>query len=211
MDRIKMYEEFMKKTILVFSLLAIFSNIATAQNIYKYIDKNGAVVYVDKMLISISQEVDVYKKGSASLKKVIQKDEQLENTSDEVVEDENVKRKRLEQNKKDQRLILLYQKVEDIDNARNNEVKDIKRNIENDRLALATLEEKKEVVESTLAKNPKNKDNLNKELGLIIENINSITNNIVKNEDSLNKINLRYMEDKERFLEIKASATNVKK
>ena len=206
-----MYEEFMKKTILVFSLLAIFSNIATAQNIYKYIDKNGAVVYVDKMLISISQEVDVYKKGSASLKKVIQKDEQLENTSDEVVEDENVKRKRLEQNKKDQRLILLYQKVEDIDNARNNEVKDIKRNIENDRLALATLEEKKEVVESTLAKNPKNKDNLNKELGLIIENINSITNNIVKNEDSLNKINLRYMEDKERFLEIKASATNVKK
>ena len=211
MDRIKMYEEFMKKTILVFSLLAIFSNIATAQNIYKYIDKNGAVVYVDKMLISISQEVDVYKKGSASLKKVIQKDEQLENASEEVVEDENVKRKRLEQNKKDQRLILLYQKVEDIDNARNNEVKDIKRNIENDRLALATLEEKKEVVESTLAKNPKNKDNLNKELGLIIENINSITNNIVKNEDSLNKINLRYMEDKERFLEIKASATNVKK
>ena len=211
MDRIKMYEEFMKKTILVFSLLAIFSNIATAQNIYKYIDKNGAVVYVDKMLISISQEVDVYKKGSAYLKKVIQKDEQLENASDEVVEDENVKRKRLEQNKKDQRLILLYQKVEDIDNARNNEVKDIKRNIENDRLALATLEEKKEVVESTLAKNPKNKDNLNKELGLIIENINSITNNIVKNEDSLNKINLRYMEDKERFLEIKASATNVKK
>ncbi len=211
MDRIKMYEEFMKKTILVFSLLAIFSNIATAQNIYKYIDKNGAVVYVDKMLISISQEVDVYKKGSAYLKKVIQKDEQLENASEEVVEDENVKRKRLEQNKKDQRLILLYQKVEDIDNARNNEVKDIKRNIENDRLALATLEEKKEVVESTLAKNPKNKDNLNKELGLIIENINSITNNIVKNEDSLNKINLRYMEDKERFLEIKASATNVKK
>ena len=206
-----MYEEFMKKTILVFSLLAIFSNIATAQNIYKYIDKNGAVVYVDKMLISISQEVDVYKKGSAYLKKVIQKDEQLENASEEVVEDENVKRKRLEQNKKDQRLILLYQKVEDIDNARNNEVKDIKRNIENDRLALATLEEKKEVVESTLAKNPKNKDNLNKELGLIIENINSITNNIVKNEDSLNKINLRYMEDKERFLEIKASATNVKK
>ena len=201
----------MKKTILVFSLLAIFSNIATAQNIYKYIDKNGAVVYVDKMLISISQEVDVYKKGSAYLKKVIQKDEQLENASEEVVEDENVKRKRLEQNKKDQRLILLYQKVEDIDNARNNEVKDIKRNIENDRLALATLEEKKEVVESTLAKNPKNKDNLNKELGLIIENINSITNNIVKNEDSLNKINLRYMEDKERFLEIKASATNVKK
>ena len=116
------------------------------------------------------------------------------------MEDENVKRKRLEQNKKDQRLILLYQKVEDIDNARNNEVKDIKRNIENDRLALATLEEKKDVVESTLAKNPKNKDNLNKELGLIIENINSITNNIVKNEDSLNKINLRYMEDKERFL-----------
>ena len=163
------------------------------------------------MPISISQEVDVYKKGSASLKKVIQKDEQLENASDEVVEDENVKRKRLEQNKKDQRLILLYQKVEDIDNARNNEVKDIKRNIENDRLALATLEEKKEVVESTLAKNPKNKDNLNKELGLIIENSNSITNNIVKNEDSLNKINLRYMEDKERFLEIKASATNVKK
>ena len=211
MDRIKMYEEFMKKTILAFSLLAIFSNIATAQNIYKYIDKNGAVVYVDKMLISISQEVDVYKKGSAYLKKVIQKDEQLENASEEVVEDENVKRKRLEQNKKDQRLILLYQKVEDIDNARNNEVKDIKRNIENDRLALATLEEKKEVVESTLAKNPKNKDNLNKELGLIIENINSITNNIVKNEDSLNKINLRYMEDKERFLEIKASATNVKK
>ena len=211
MDRIKMYEEFMKKTILVFSLLAIFSNIATAQNIYKYIDKNGAVVYVDKMLISISQEVDVYKKGSAYLKKVIQKDEQLENASEEVVEDENVKRKRLEQNKKDQRLILLYQKVEDIDNARNNEVKDIKRNIENDRLALATLEEKKEVVESTLAKNPKNKDNLNKELGLIIENINSITNNIVKNEDSLNKINLRYMEDKERFLEIKASATNEKK
>ena len=211
MDRIKMYEEFMKKTILVFSLLAIFSNIATAQNIYKYIDKNGAVVYVDKMLISISQEVDVYKKGSAYLKKVIQKDEQLENASEEVVEDENVKRKRLEKNKKDQRLILLYQKVEDIDNARNNEVKDIKRNIENDRLALATLEEKKEVVESTLAKNPKNKDNLNKELGLIIENINSITNNIVKNEDSLNKINLRYMEDKERFLEIKASATNVKK
>ncbi len=211
MDRIKMYEEFMKKTILVFSLLAIFSNIATAQNIYKYIDKNGTVVYVDKMPISISQEVDVYKKGSASLKKVIQKDEQLENASEEVVEDENVKRKRLEQNKKDQRLILLYQKVEDIDNARNNEVKDIKRNIENDRLALATLEEKKEVVESTLAKNPKNKDNLNKELGLIIENINSITNNIVKNEDSLNKINLRYMEDKERFLEIKASATNVKK
>ncbi len=211
MDRIKMYEEFMKKTILVFSLLAIFSNIATAQNIYKYIDKNGAVVYVDKMPISISQEVDVYKKGSAYLKKVIQKDEQLENASEEVVEDENVKRKRLEQNKKDQRLILLYQKVEDIDNARNNEVKDIKRNIENDRLALATLEEKKEVVESTLAKNPKNKDNLNKELGLIIENINSITNNIVKNEDSLNKINLRYMEDKERFLEIKASATNVKK
>lgn len=211
MDRIKMYEEFMKKTILVFSLLAIFSNIATAQNIYKYIDKNGAVVYVDKMPISISQEVDVYKKGSAYLKKVIQKDEQLENASEEVVEDENVKRKRLEQNKKDQRLILLYQKVEDIDNARNNEVKDIKRNIENDRLALATLEEKKEVVESTLAKNPKNKDNLNKELGLIIENINSITNNIVKNEDSLNNINLRYMEDKERFLEIKASATNVKK
>lgn len=206
-----MYEEFMKKTILVFSLLAIFSNIATAQNIYKYIDKNGAVVYVDKMPISISQEVDVYKKGSAYLKKVIQKDEQLENASEEVVEDENVKRKRLEQNKKDQRLILLYQKVEDIDNARNNEVKDIKRNIENDRLALATLEEKKEVVESTLAKNPKNKDNLNKELGLIIENINSITNNIVKNEDSLNNINLRYMEDKERFLEIKASATNVKK
>ena len=201
----------MKKTILVFSLLAIFSNIATAQNIYKYIDKNGTVVYVDKMPISISQEVDVYKKGSAYLKKVIQKDEQLENASEEVVEDENVKRKRLEQNKKDQRLILLYQKVEDIDNARNNEVKDIKRNIENDRLALATLEEKKEVVESTLAKNPKNKDNLNKELGLIIENINSITNNIVKNEDSLNKINLRYMEDKERFLEIKASATNVKK
>ena len=148
---------------------------------------------------------------SAYLKKVIQKDEQLENASEEVVEDENVKRKRLEQNKKDQRLILLYQKVEDIDNARNNEVKDIKRNIENDRLALATLEEKKEVVESTLAKNPKNKDNLNKELGLIIENINSITNNIVKNEDSLNKINLRYMEDKERFLEIKASATNEKK
>ena len=63
MDRIKMYEEFMKKTILVFSLLAIFSNIATAQNIYKYIDKNGSVVYVDKMPISISQEVDVYKKG----------------------------------------------------------------------------------------------------------------------------------------------------
>ena len=40
MDRIKMYEEFMKKTILVFSLLAIFSNITIAQNIYKYIDKN---------------------------------------------------------------------------------------------------------------------------------------------------------------------------
>ena len=206
-----MYDEFMKKTILVFSLLAIFSNITIAQNIYKYIDKNGAVVYVDKMPISISQEVDVYKKGSAYLKKVIQKDEQLENASEEVVEDENVKRKRLEQNKKDQRLILLYKKVEEIDNARNNEVKDIKRNIENDRLALATLEEKKEVVESTLAKNPKNKDNLNKELGLIIENINSITNNIVKNEDSLNKINLRYMEDKERFLEIKASEKKKKK
>ena len=206
-----MYEEFMKKTILVFSLLAIFSNITIAQNIYKYIDKNGAVVYVDKMPISISQEVDVYKKGSAYLKKVIQKDEQLENASEEVVEDENVKRKRLEQNKKDQRLILLYKKVEEIDNARNNEVKDIKRNIENDRLALATLEEKKEVVESTLAKNPKNKDNLNKELGLIIENINSITNNIVKNEDSLNKINLRYMEDKERFLEIKAKQKKKKK
>ena len=64
---------------------------------------------------------------------------------------------------------------------------------------------------SLASKSLYNKDNLNKELGLIIENINSITNNIVKNEDSLNKINLRYMEDKERFLEIKASATNVKK
>ncbi len=192
-------------TILIISACAM-SNIAHAK-IVKWVDKNGVTHYGDKLP---TQEAG---RGNSVINKqgvVIKKNEVVTNNSAKL----EAEKKLSEQNRMDSSLLSSYSSEEEIDLAK-------QRNIKADETTLDSLNQHLKALNVTLAKNKQTLADLQKRKQKVPDNLpEQIKNNQVDIEKtlahmettkkSIAEISLRYENEKIRYTEIKPRNQSLK-
>lgn len=173
-----------------------------AQQVYKWVDKDGKVIYGDKVPSTVKGNVEVYSSQSLTLKRV----EQRQLTDLEIAHLEEMKKKEevnkesdKEQRRKDLALLGAYGSLADLDRIRDFELNQIDKVIKNNKDNLAALNENKVKLENDINNSkrvsPKLQDNYNN----TIKEIDTNEKELVKNNDLYNKREQKFKEDKEKI------------
>ena len=141
--------------------LAIFSSLITCSftvmaqtnEIYRYKDKDGAILYTDKLPRGKPSEIGVLSKKTGVLKNY----SELESAkiAEQMTEEEKLKLaeekvKEAEQLKKDQHLLSTYSSVQEINQIKQYELDQIDRSIQNDKNNLENIKERKSQIQKEM-------------------------------------------------------------
>lgn len=202
----------MKKLLLIPLLISI--NIAQADSvIYKLINKNGEVVYSDRLSPNEKGAYSVLSPKSGVLKIHVEKELNKEEISI-VEEKEKEKKQIIEQNdlqkKKDLAILNTYSNVAEIEKMRVFEKIQIDQSIKNGIELIANTKDKISQNQEIMKANPNNKK--------LLEDNNKLNNELETNKktldynkDLLNKRMTKYDEDKARYEQIVKEMVNNKK
>ncbi len=191
----------MKKTKLTLITLICMPAISFAlgNDIYKYKDEKGNIVYTDKMPINI-KNAGILSKKTGVVKNLAEL-EQYEQYQNLTPEEQNKIQKQIEAEaqeiKKDEIILKKYSTVEELERLKEYELGQLQRAITNDNNILDGLNSQRD----SLSKNNKNsKKNNGQELEKIEENIRKIQLNKEKNEKMLSEREQMFKNDKERLM-----------
>lgn len=188
-----------KKLTLITLLFMPSLILAAGNDIYKYKDENGNIIYTDKMPVNI-KNAGILSKKTGVVKNLAEL-EQYEQYQNLTPEEQNKIQKQIEAEaqeiKKDEVILKKYSTIEELERLKEYELGQLQRAIANDKNILEGLIIQKE----NLAKNSKNsKKNNSQELEKIEENIKKIELNKDKNEKMLSEREQMFKNDKERLL-----------
>ncbi len=172
---------------------------ALGNDIYKYKDEKGNIVYTDKMPINI-KNAGILSKKTGVVKNLAEL-EQYEQYQNLTPEEQNKIQKQIEAEaqeiKKDEIILKKYSTVEELERLKEYELGQLQRAITNDNNILDGLNSQRD----SLSKNNKNsKKNNGQELEKIEENIRKIQLNKEKNEKMLSEREQMFKNDKERLM-----------
>ncbi len=172
---------------------------AAGNDIYKYKDEKGNIIYTDKMPINVKNAGVLSKK--TGVVKNLSELEEYEKYQNLTPEEQDKIQKQIEaeaqQIKKDEVILKKYSTVEELEKLKEYELGQLQRAISNDNNILEGLNSQKDVI----AKSTKNnKKNTNQELEKIEENIRKIQLNKEKNEKMLSEREQMFKSDKERLM-----------
>ncbi len=188
-----------KHTLLLSLILTPCFASAAGNDIYKYKDEKGNIIYTDKMPINVKNAGVLSKK--TGVVKNLSELEEYEKYQNLTPEEQDKIQKQIEaeaqQIKKDEVILKKYSTVEELEKLKEYELGQLQRAISNDNNILEGLNSQKDVI----AKSTKNnKKNTNQELEKIEENIRKIQLNKEKNEKMLSEREQMFKSDKERLM-----------
>ncbi len=205
----------MKKTklsIVISTLLGVVSVNAFAQagrnvanDIYRYVDESGKVIYTDKYPKQKDLEVGVLSKKTGIMKN---KSELEAAAASELLSDEErtelalAKLKEEEQIKKDQALLNTYSNSAEIEKLKKYELEQIDKTIQNDISNIATSKKRIEEIKKEMTKNPSVKATYENEINRINDNIIKFNSNLEKNRKMYVEREQKYNEEKDRFIAV---------
>ncbi len=188
-----------KHTLLLSLILTPCFASAAGNDIYKYKDEKGNIIYTDKMPINVKNAGVLSKK--TGVVKNLSELEEYEKYQNLTPQEQDKIQKQIEaeaqQIKKDEVILKKYSTVEELEKLKEYELGQLQRAISNDNNILEGLNSQKDVI----AKSTKNnKKNTNQELEKIEENIRKIQLNKEKNEKMLSEREQMFKSDKERLM-----------
>lgn len=193
----------MKKKNLIL-ILAVLPSMAFAQSneIYKYKDKNGEIIYTDRAPQNKKNEVSILSRKSGVLKNL--GDLEAYEASQELTDEDKEKiaqQKQLEKDQleKDKQLLAIYSSPKDVDEIKKYELDQLDRAIQNDINILASLKDRREQLEKDMKANPKIQAEYNKEYARVTDSIDKTTDNLGKNKKMYGEREKKYNDDKARL------------
>jgi hypothetical protein len=185
-----------KNAVVASLMLVSFGAIAQTNEIYRYKDKDGNIIYTDKLPKNKS-EVGILSKKTGVLKNYteLEANRQAQQMTEEEKEKlAQEKLKEAEQMKKDQYLLNTYSSVQEINQIKQYELDQIDRAIQNDRSNIANMKERK----SQLEKEIKNNSKPNAKSGYE-EDLNKLQDMLAKTETSLDRNKKMYSEREQKY------------
>lgn len=188
------------------SSLVMISFGASAQvqksDIYRYKDSSGNFIYTDKLPKDKNLEVGILSKKTGVIKNL--SDLEAARAAKEMSEEEKnaiaiAKVKEEDQIKKDQYLLNTYSSAEEIDKIKKYELDQIDRAIKNDINNVASLNDRKKIIDKEVLANPANKNAYDSEIQRINESINISNVSMDKNKKVYFERERKYNEEMERF------------
>jgi hypothetical protein len=171
-------------------------------DIYRYKDSSGNFIYTDKLPKDKNLEVGILSKKTGVIKNL--SDLEAARAAKEMSEDEKnaiaiAKVKEEDQIRKDQYILNTYSSVEEIDKIKKYELDQIDRAIKNDVNNVASLNDRKKIIDKEVLANPSNKNTYDAELQRINEAITSSNSSLDKNKKVYFERDKKYNEEMERF------------
>ena len=166
--------------------------------IYRYKDKNGSIIYTDRIPRG-TNEIGVLSKKTGVLKNL--SDLEAARAAQEMTEEEKIaletaKTKEAEQTKKDQHLLNTYSSVQDIDKIKQYELEQIDRAVQNDVNMIASLNERITQIEKEIKANPESKKSYEAEIGRVNASIKSANSSLEKNKSMYVEREKKYIDEK---------------
>lgn len=186
---------------------------AQTNEIYKYKDKSGNVIYSDKMPPSNKNEVMVLSSKSGVLKNMSDIEEyqaQQQLTEEDKQKLADAKQKESDQLEKDKQLLAIYASPKDVDEVKKYELEQLDRAIQNDINIIASLKDRKEQMDKDMKANPKVQAEYNKEYGRIIDSLEKTNDNLEKNKKMYAEREKKYNDDKARLTAVLDSINSKK-
>lgn len=193
------------KTIIATSLI-IGSLGANAQTneIYRYKDRDGKIIYTDKLPKNKSVEVGVLSKNTGVLKNLTELEaarvvQQL--TEEEKEQLASAKAKESEQLKKDQYLLNTYSNVQEINKIKRYELDQIDRVMQSDKISISSMQERKTQIENLIksSSKPNTRNGFEEELSNIDEGIKKANESLERNKNIYAEREQKYNSEIERF------------
>lgn len=189
-----------KKNLILAIIISPNFLFAANNDIYKYKDEYGNVIYTDKAPKNIKNAGILSKK--TGIVKNISDIEDYEKYQNLTIEEKQKIKEKIEQEslqiKKDEIILKKYSTVEELEKLREYELGQIQRAINNDKNIIEGLQNQKNTILNQ-NKNIKNKNSI-QDIEKIEENLKNIQINKEKNEKMLKKREALFKEDKERLL-----------
>jgi hypothetical protein len=180
------------------------SAIAQTSEIYRYKDKEGNLIYTDKLPKGKINEIGVLSKKTGVLKnynelesaKVAQ-----EMSPEEKQKIEENKLKEAEQFKKDQHLLNTYSSVQEINQIKQYELDQIDKSMQNDKNTLANIKERKSQIQKEMKANTKtaNKVSYDEEIARLDDMQAKLTTSLERSQKMYTEREQKYTNEKERF------------
>jgi hypothetical protein len=181
-----------------------FSAVAQTGEIYRYKDKDGNLIYTDKLPKGKINEIGVLSKKTGVLKnyneleaaKVAQ-----EMSPEEKQKIEENKLKEAEQLKKDQHLLNTYSSVQEINQIKQYELDQIDKSMQNDKNTLANIKDRKSQIQKEMKSNPKaaSKISYDEEIARLDDMQAKLTTSLERSQKMYAEREQKYTNEKERF------------
>lgn len=192
--------------IAILSSLLTYSVGAIAQTgeIYRYKDKEGNLIYTDKIPRGKISEIGVLSKKTGVLKNFSELEAAKiaqEMTEEEKLKIAETKIKEAEQFKKDQHLLNTYSSVQEINQIKQYELDQIDKSIQNDNNTLANIKERKSQIQKDIKNSPKaaSKISNEEELGRLDDMQAKIMTSLDRSQKMYTEREQKYTNEKERF------------
>lgn len=189
------------KFLIISTILLSFTNIVSANDIYKASDDNGNIYYTDKVPRG-QKDISVISKKTGIAKSILELEDINKSKQGNIVSEINKEKNKEEEEeiRKDQNLINSYSNVEELEKIKSYELEQIKRAITTDENIISSLLERRKQLEISLRE--ESNPDLQKDLNKTIENINNARKNKDKNVQMLNERNAKYENEKERLIRV---------
>ncbi len=182
--------------------------------VYRYVDDAGKTMYTDRVPPGYKGQVDILSAKNGTLKSTIDR-ELTDEEYQAVIEEENKQKESDKTNKaqlqSDQTLLSQYSSVNEIDEMKKYELDQIKKAIELDLKNIKSVEERKMLIANEINKDARNKSVYKDEINRLNDQYDSINKNLSNNQQMFDKRQKKYDEDKERYLNILKSMSELKK
>lgn len=189
------------------------SLMAQTNEIYKYTDKSGNIVYSDKMPQSKKNETMILSSKSGVLKNMSEIEDyqaQQQLTEDDKQKLADAKKKESDQLEKDKQLLAIYSSPKDVDEVKKYELEQLDRAIQNDVNIIASLKDRREQMDKDMKSNPKIQAEYNKEYGRLIDSLEKTNENLERNKKMYAEREKKFNDDKARLISVLESI-NAKK
>jgi hypothetical protein len=177
---------------------------AQTNEIYRYKDKDGNLVYTDKLPRGKPSEIGVLSKKTGVLKnyseleaaKVAQ-----EMTEEEKLKLEETKLKETEQFKKDQHLLNTYSNVQEINQIKQYELDQIDKAMQNDKNSLENIKNRKNQIQKEMKNSAKatSKISFEEEIARLDDMQAKITTSLERSQKMYSDREQKYNNERERF------------
>lgn len=202
-----------KIIVMLVGIASTTSLFAQSNEIYKYKNKNGEIVYTDRAPVNNKNEVSILSRKSGVLKNLGELEayeasqELTEEDKDKIAQQKQLEKDQLE---KDKQLLAIYSSPKDVDEVKKYELEQLDRAIQNDVNIIASLKDRKEQMEKDMKANPKVQAEYNKEYARINDSLDKTQENLERNKKMYGEREKKYEDDKARLTSVLNTINNKK-